>query len=102
MSRGWQRFLELCRQVQGEDELNHLFQALLTGEERTAIGHRIEILSSLMAGEESQRELAARLGISIATVTRGSNNIKRLSEQNRVFLKDLLPFTTPIHRKDNQ
>lgn len=87
---GWQHFISLFLQINNEDEVNRLFAALLTHEERSAIGHRVEIISSLLDDRESQRELAARLQIGIATVTRGSNMLKNLSEQDRFFLKKIL------------
>ncbi|CAM3648104.1 trp operon repressor [Parendozoicomonas haliclonae] len=88
--KGWQKFIELFDQDHDEKALNRLFSVLLTSEERTAISHRIEILSSLLEGNESQRDLSARLQISIATVTRGSNNLKQLSDKDKAFLRTLL------------
>lgn len=91
----WQQFLGIFQKISHDDELDRLFSALLTHEERSAITHRTAIISSLLAGEESQRELAARLQISIATVTRGSNMLKTLPEADRVFLKEILTRSEP-------
>ena len=89
MSQGWQQFLKFLNQLNGHDERSQLLGILMTQEERSALSHRVEILCSLMAGTESQRELAARLGVSIATITRGSNNLKHLQDDERALLNAL-------------
>lgn len=86
MSSGWPSILALFAQTQDERELERLFGALLTIEERAAMVHRKAILTSLLIGNESQRELAARLQVSIATVTRGANMLKLLTEEERKAL----------------
>ncbi len=92
-SPGWQTFIALLQTIEQQDELDRLLDALLTTEERIAIGHRIEIIASLLVGRESQRELAGRLQVGIATITRGSNMLKRLPENERDFLTTLLTST---------
>jgi len=55
--------------------MQRLLEGLLTPAERHAIGQRLQIAQLLKAGV-SQREIARRLGVGIATVTRGSREIK--------------------------
>ncbi len=55
--------------------MKRLLEGLLTPAERHAIGQRLQIAQLLKAGI-SQREIARRLGVGIATVTRGSREIK--------------------------
>lgn len=55
--------------------MQRLLEGLLTPAELHAIGQRLQIAQLLKAGV-SQREIAKRLGVGIATVTRGSREIK--------------------------
>ena len=55
--------------------MQHLLEGILTPAELHAIGQRLQIAQLLKAGV-SQREIAKRLGVGIATVTRGSREIK--------------------------
>ncbi|HEY7886062.1 MAG TPA: Trp family transcriptional regulator [Cellvibrionaceae bacterium] len=55
--------------------MRRLLEGLLTPTEQHAIGQRLQIAQLLKAGV-SQREIAKRLGVGIATVTRGSREIK--------------------------
>ncbi|MCL6268781.1 trp operon repressor [Sansalvadorimonas sp. 2012CJ34-2] len=88
-SSGWQFFLDLIEQVGNSEERSRLLEILMTHDERSAMAGRVEIIASLLAGEESQREMAARLGVSIATITRGSNNLKNLNDEDRALLNRL-------------
>ena len=88
--QGWQHFLALCRKAKSSDELNDLFQLLLTSEERDAMSTRVELISALLKGEKTQREIAADLGISIAKITRGSNALKVIPNSLLKFLKHYL------------
>jgi len=57
------------------------FDLFLTQEERKDIGQRLEIVFELLKGENSQREIARKLGTSIAKITRGSNCLKEVSSE---------------------
>ena len=85
--RGWQHFLELCQKARSLNELNELFQFLLTPEERDAMATRVELVSALLKAEKTQRDIAAELGISIAKITRGSNALKVISDSLHKFLR---------------
>lgn len=84
--QGWLDFLRLCRETKSSAQLDELFQLFLTPEERSAIRWRVELISELMLGEKTQREIAADLGISIAKITRGSNALKIISNSLKNFL----------------
>lgn len=78
----WEQVGELLASQENQDALD-LLTILLTPEERSAVGSRLAIIRALMAGEESQRDISARLGVSIATITRGSNMLKTLDERQK-------------------
>ncbi len=84
--KGWQRFIGLCYETQSSKELDALFQFFLTSEERNAISTRVELISALLEGKQTQRNIAAKLEISIAKITRGSNALKIIPTSLRRFL----------------
>ncbi|WP_211828123.1 trp operon repressor [Kistimonas asteriae] len=79
-------FIDLIQSATNRGDLQRLFKLMLTREEHSAINGRVAIAKALIEGKESQREIATRLGVSIATVTRGSNNLKSMNDGERDFL----------------
>lgn len=59
-------------------ELDKRLQELLTPSEVSEISKRLQIFKGLEAGMP-QRQIAEKLGVGIATVTRGSRALKRRS-----------------------
>lgn len=84
--QGWDEFLRLCLETKSTDLLDALLQLFLSSEERDAIGLRVELISELLKGEKTQREIAEDLEISIAKITRGSNALKIIPDSLRSFL----------------
>ena len=78
MKAGWEKLLTLCLKLDKKQELNELFQAMLTPDEYENIGKRILIMEELIKKESSQRQIADKLNVSIAKITRGSNELKRM------------------------
>lgn len=79
-------FTELCGVVaatNGNREVAELFEALLTPAERHALAERWQIVKHLLGGA-TQREVSAKLGVGIATVTRGA---RELRYGNKAFQK---------------
>lgn len=74
---------------QDAEALHNVMGVLLTQEEREAIGSRLAIMRALLAGEESQREIARRIGVSITKVTRGSNYLKTLSDTEIAMIEKI-------------
>lgn len=87
---GWKSFLKLCRSRQSVDELDELLHALLTPEEIHQLALRAELLKELLRKDKPQRQIAVELGVSIATITRGSNMLKSIRPQLRQFLEETL------------
>ena len=63
-------------QIQSEKEMENFLAGLLTEQEIEELGRRIDIVKMLKQGV-SQHEIASKLGVGIATVTRGSKEIQR-------------------------
>lgn len=82
----WQDVASLLNAQAGNEAMMEVLTILLTPEERSAVGARLAIIKALMAGEESQRDIAARLGVSIATITRGSNMLKTLDNNQKSLI----------------
>lgn len=83
---GWRRFIQLCRQCKTEQELDNLLRFFLTITEKEAIGYRAELIKELLNGEKPQRVIAEDLNISIAKITRGSNQLKTIDNKLKRFL----------------
>ena len=81
---------KLLAEVSGPEELSLLVPLLLSPEELNAISGRILVYKELLHGEKSQREIAKEHKISIATITRGSNNLKAMSGAEKKLLQTLL------------
>jgi len=61
-------------------QMESALRALLTDSELDEITKRLQIFKRLQA-KIPQRQIAEELGVGIATVTRGSNALKRLQPQ---------------------
>ncbi len=73
-----QHFHELIaylHRAETPSDLSRILEGLLTPAELHAISQRLQITRLLKAGV-SQREVAKRLGVGIATVTRGSRALQ--------------------------
>ena len=75
--RGWQEFVRLCSTSIAADNFDELCNVLLTVEEKNQLATRVLLLQQLLMGAKSQREIAQCFNISIAKITRGSNELKR-------------------------
>jgi TrpR family transcriptional regulator, trp operon repressor len=82
---GWRKLLKLIKKTHHLEELLHV---LLTKEERTDLSKRILIIEALLKREETQRNISKHLKVSIAKITRGSNELKSISSTLKQFLDD--------------
>lgn len=86
----WSHFITICEKATAEGQLSDLLQLILTADEQNTIPQRLLVVEKLLAGGYPQRDIATKHQISIATITRGSNELKRLSPNQKEKLKRLL------------
>ena len=86
-SNGWHVFIQWCLASKNEKMLSSLFELLLTQEEKESIASRCLIVMELIKHEKTQRDISADLNVSIAKITRGSNELKRMPSKLIEFLK---------------
>lgn len=76
MKDAWKKELaKLITLAKGAKEIDELFKALLTPAEHEELAKRWQIVCGLIEGEP-QRAIRDKLSASIATVTRGSRELK--------------------------
>lgn len=88
--KGWQLFLKLCTTASKKGNLEQLLQFLLTDEEVAQLEKRVLLVQALLSEEATQREIAKNLQVSISKITRGSNSLKHINADLKVFLRDQL------------
>lgn len=86
----WQYTVELLKKAFNDDMQFDLLKLLLTIDEREALMTRVKIVQLLLEGAINQRELKDKLGIGIATVTRGSNSLKEATPAFKQWLQQNL------------
>ncbi|MCD1193260.1 Trp operon repressor [Vibrio cholerae] len=86
----WQQVLDLVKQAVQQEQHEMLLTILMTPDEREALVARVNIVNELLQGELSQRQISQMLGVGIATITRGSNELKSRSEDEKAALAQLL------------
>lgn len=97
---GWHDFIHLCRHAKTDEEYSDMFDLLFTPEEKSDVALRCLILKELLSGKKTQREIAKDLKVSIAKITRGSNELKRIPDKTKTFfLKQLLSAKHDVKRK---
>lgn len=85
-SDGWRCFLNWCSGTQDHALLTELFDCLLTHEEKESIETRCLIVKALLDQKKTQRQISEELKVSIAKITRGSNQLKRNSQKLKDYL----------------
>ncbi|MGF1685636.1 trp operon repressor [Photobacterium japonica] len=91
----WQQVLDILRQATSEQRDDTLLKLLLTPDERTVLLSRVNILHELLNGDRSQRKISELLGVGVATITRGSNELKHHDNDTKVWLSALLDAQKP-------
>ncbi|MFV8413108.1 trp operon repressor [Vibrio owensii] len=88
--KDWQQIVELIRSSVDNQQHEMLLTMLMTPDERESLTARVNILNELLKGDLSQRQISQMLGVGIATITRGSNELKSKSDADKDKLKTLL------------
>ncbi|CAH0532734.1 Trp operon repressor [Vibrio stylophorae] len=86
----WHNVIAYLNQSQTSAELDEVLSVLLTQDERDALLARMNIVHELLEGNLSQRQISQMLGVGIATITRGSNELKKQPEALKSRLKSQL------------
>ncbi|MCA0935449.1 trp operon repressor [Vibrio alginolyticus] len=92
--KDWQQIVELIRSSVDIKQHEMLLTMLMTPDERDSLIARVNILNELLKGELSQRQISQMLGVGIATITRGSNELKSKTDEDKDQLKKLLESST--------
>lgn len=82
------RLVDSLYRVQSKKELGALLQALLTPKELAELPKRLAIFEQLKKNTP-QHEIADKIGVGVATVTRGSLEIKRGHIQQTSWWRNL-------------
>ncbi|MCZ0923754.1 trp operon repressor [Vibrio diabolicus] len=88
--KDWQQIIELIRTSMDNEQDDMLLTMLMSRDERESLISRVNIINELLKGELSQRQISQMLGVGIATITRGSNELKSKSDEEKDKLKVLL------------
>ncbi|MBV9576111.1 MAG: trp operon repressor [Gammaproteobacteria bacterium] len=80
-------FIDLVLSIKDKKECALLLDLFLTEEEKKNIELRYLIIKELLKNKKTQREIAKDIGVSIAKITRGSNELKRMNKKFIIGLK---------------
>ena len=86
--QAWEHFVLLCQTMKDEKLFHQMMDLFLTPEEKENLARRYLIIEALIAGERTQRDIAKSLNVSIAKITRGSNELKRIPPKLLDYLKN--------------
>jgi TrpR family trp operon transcriptional repressor len=81
-----EQFFHLCQEAESIGKVSELFRLFFTKEEIAMLESRCKCVQSLLQTDMTQREIAKKHHISIAQITRGSNELKSISSPLRKLL----------------
>jgi TrpR family trp operon transcriptional repressor len=88
---GYRLFLDICCQQKQRQNMRLMLDFFLSPEEKYAISRRAALIQALLKGEMTQREIAEKLRVSIAKITRGSNMLKLIDNKTKnILIKGLI------------
>lgn len=91
--KGWQDFIELLHQAQSTTQIHDILRLFLTAEERDQLATRVLLTHALLKKNKPQRQISQDLNISIAKITRGSNQLKETDQQLKEYIEKTLTST---------
>ncbi len=74
--REFDNLAEVLLDIRGKDEMKDFLEGILTPKELTEIPNRLEIVKMLKRGI-SHHDIAGKLHVGVATVTRGSRELQK-------------------------
>lgn len=80
----------LCAHTTDENLRNGLLDLFLSDAEKAALSDRYWVIKALVQAQKPQRAIADELHVSIAKITRGSNELKRIHKTLLAHLKEKL------------
>ena len=94
----WSQIVTLIVSAIDQDAHHPLLSMLLTHDEREALIARVNIFHELLQGDLSQRQISQLLGVGVATITRGSNELKNYTKEEKAELMMLLAQAFAIEK----
>lgn len=83
----WNQFVRLLTSIQSEELMDQMLHLFLTINEREYVVDRHKIVKALLTTDKTQRKIAEELEVSIAKITVGSNELKRMPEELLDYFK---------------
>lgn len=81
MNKNLEEFIETILDIKTKEEMNDFLQGVLTPKELLEIPNRLQIVKMLKRGI-SHHDIAGKLHVGVATVSRGSREIQKGRFQN--------------------
>ncbi|MCK4608899.1 MAG: trp operon repressor [Gammaproteobacteria bacterium] len=82
----WLEFLRFCSEFRTSEQVDNFFEVFYTFNEREEVLSRYLIVKEMLTSKKTQREIAVSHNVSIAKITRGSNQLKRVSDEFKEFI----------------
>lgn len=86
--KGLDGFVELLSSAKDKQAILLLLEVFLTPEEKDDLATRYLIVRELLQSKKTQRQIAKDLNVSIAKITRGSNELKRANRKILEYLSE--------------
>ncbi|MDR9828048.1 trp operon repressor [Vibrio sp. FNV 38] len=86
----WDEIIALIKQSVDQEQHELLLTLLMTPDEREVMQTRVNIVCELLKGDLSQRQISQMLGVGVATITRGSTELKSKTEQQKAIIEKLV------------
>lgn len=86
--KGLDGFVGLLSSAKDKQAILLLLEVFLTPEEKDDLATRYLIVRELLQSKKTQRQIAKDLNVSIAKITRGSNELKRANRKILEYLSE--------------
>ncbi|CAM4422243.1 trp operon repressor [Vibrio agarivorans] len=86
----WDEIIALIKESVDQEQHELLLTLLMTPDEREAMLTRVNIVAELLKGDLSQRQISQMLGVGVATITRGSTELKSKTEEQKAIIEQLV------------